>query len=192
MIEHLRYDYIKDQFEQMIKYLIEYASCEITVLRQSAIYGIGMTAVHCKDAFTPYLEKSIELLRIASDIEQGDQDREEHLHCKDNAISSIGKIIKQYDVGDDMNDLIVFWIEHMPIKIDLEESKIMNQLLSELLISKPNVLLGEDLHRLPPVLQLLGEQLHELYMEKETILSFGSILLDMQVLPMINEAFEVR
>lgn len=191
MIEHLQYDYIKDQFEPLMKYLLQFASSKVTTLRQSAIYGIGMTALHCKDAFTPYLERCITLLKIACDNEQEDQDKEEYLHCKDNAISSIGKIIKQYDHGDDMNDLMVFWIEHMPIKMDLDESKIMNQLLSELLVSKPDVLLGDDLHRLPSVLELLGEQLHELYMNKETIVSFGSILLDMQGLPMINEAFEV-
>jgi hypothetical protein len=189
MIEYLKYDYLEDKFEHLMKFLMEYSSSEVTVLRQSAIYGLGMAATHCRGHFFPYIKESIQLLKNACDWEQGDQDKEEYLNCKDNAISSLGKIIKQY-ADDSMDDLLVYWIEHMPIKLDLEECKVMNQLLAELLVSKPDVLLGDDLHRLPAVMEILGEQLHELYMTKDTITAFGHLLKDMQAIPMIKEAFE--
>ena len=140
----------------------------------------------------PYLEKSIEVLKIAADIEQGDQDKQEHLSCRDNAVSSIGKIIKMYAEEDSMNNLMVFWIERMPIQLDLEESKQMNQLLAELLEPKLDLLLGDDLSRLPAIVDFLGEQLHSLYMTQETIVNFGHLLIKMQTIPMINEVFEVR
>jgi len=90
-----------------------------------------------------------------------------------------------------MDDLIVFWVERMPIKLDLEESKEMNQLLADLLKNKLDLMLGDDLSRLQSIVDMLGEQLHELYMRKETIKDFGFLLADLQAVPMINEVFEV-
>lgn len=190
LIEFLEYDYIKDQFEPLVRYLFEYAKCDITVLRQSALYGIGMAAVHCTSAFHPYLEDAVKLLRRAVEIKQGDQEREEFLHCRDNAISSIGKIIKEYGAGDEFNDLICYWIEHMPIQMDLEEGKHMNQLLADLLTKKHEVLFGENYERLPKILNILGEQLHDLYMHKETISQFGKIIVDMKTVPEMKEIFD--
>ncbi|CAI2375801.1 unnamed protein product [Moneuplotes crassus] len=190
MIEHLGYDYIKDQFDSLIEFLIQYSSSEVTVLRQSALFGLGMAAVWCKEGFTSFVEKAVELCKIACDIPQGDQDKEEYLHCRDNAVSSLGKIIQNYAEGDNMDELMVFWIERMPIKLDLEESKEMNQLLLELLKNKLDLILGADLSRLQPVVDMIGEQLHSLYMRKETIKGFGVLLNDLQSIPTINEVFE--
>lgn len=195
MIEHLEYDYIKNQFEPLVKFLLEYASCEITVLRQSALYGLGMTAIHCREAFRTYLEEAIILLKQAVEIEQGDQDKEEYLHCRDNAISSIGKIIRQYRedlnyIDTDWDELILYWIQHMPIKMDLEESKVMNQLLADLCVTKIEVILGENYIRFPMIMELLGEQLHELYMNKETIQQFGRLLTEIRLIPDIQHIFD--
>lgn len=90
-----------------------------------------------------------------------------------------------------MDDLMVFWIERMPIKLDLEESKEMNQLLLELLKNKLDLILGSDLSRLQPVVDMIGEQLHGLYMRKDTIKGFGVLLNELQAIPTINEVFEV-
>jgi importin-5 len=190
MIEHLGYEYITEQFEPMMKYLFEYSKCEVTVLRQSALYGIGMAWVHCKDHFSKYLEPSIDLLKYAVEIKQGSQDREEYINCKDNAISSIGKIIKQFGSEVNMDELIAYWIEIMPVQMDLEEGKHMNSLLADLIIHKHEVIFGEKLERLPNVLTIIGEQLHEIYMETQTIQEFGRILLDISKTEGMKKIFD--
>ena len=146
--------------------------------------------MHCKDPFSSYLEPSIELLKYAAEVKQGDQDREEYIHCKDNAVSSIGKIIKQFGSEVNMDALIAYWIEIMPVRMDLEECKHMNKLLAELIMHKHDIIFGEKFERLPSVLMTVGEQLHEMYMDTQTIQEFGKILLDISKTEGMKKVFE--
>lgn len=63
-------------------------------------------------------------MRKAVLIEQGDQNKELYLHCRDNAISTIGKIIKYHcenDTEGEFVHLFLFWLSNMPLKLDLDE-----------------------------------------------------------------------
>ena len=46
MIEFLQYDYIQNQFDPLMNFLLQYSSSDVTILRQSALYGLGMAAIH--------------------------------------------------------------------------------------------------------------------------------------------------
>jgi hypothetical protein len=89
-----------------------------------------------------------------------------------------------------MDELIAYWIEIMPIQMDLEEGKHMNSLLADLIIHKHEVIFGEKLERLPNVLTIIGEQLHEIYMETQTIQEFGRILLDISKTEGMKKIFD--
>lgn len=121
-------------------------------------------------------------MKKAVEIKQGDQDKEEYLHCRDNAISTIGKIIKYHATEDnaaDFLDLFLFWLSNMPLQLDTEECKEMNEFLAEQLVAHPQVVLGSNNERLPFIVELLGEQLHENFMHKDTIIQFGQILVEL-------------
>jgi len=51
-------------------------------------------------------------------------------HSKDNAISALGKIIKYQYTAVDAQSLIPNWLSMLPIKHDIEESKIQNDILA--------------------------------------------------------------
>ena len=148
MIENLGYENIAEQFPSMMQTLMAFTQQTTTVLRQSACFGIGMAAKHCPEGFKEYLSDCIDLLKNAVKIEKGDQDKEEYLHCKDNAISSIGKIIKHHRENDEQGNfahLFLFWLSSMPLKMDLEEAKEMNQFLAEECINNPELVFGESI-----------------------------------------------
>ena len=56
----------------------------------------------------------------------------------------------------------------------------MNQYLAERLACNTGFVLGESNERLPFIIELLGEQLHDIYMEQKTIDQFGVMLLQLE------------
>ena len=56
----------------------------------------------------------------------------------------------------------------------------MNQYLAERLACNTGFVLGENNERLPFIIELLGEQLHDIYMEQKTIDQFGVMLLQLE------------
>ena len=55
-------------------------------------------------------------------------------HAKDNAISALGKIIKYQHQTIDLNSIVPNWISQLPLKTDLDESIIQNDLLTDIII----------------------------------------------------------
>ncbi len=55
------------------------------------------------------------------------------MHAKDNAVSALGKIIKFQSAAVDANSLLINWLGLLPIKNDVEEAKLQNELLVDLL-----------------------------------------------------------
>lgn len=78
----------------------------------------------------------------------------------------------------------------MPIKLDLEECKQMNELLAYLITEKHQLVLGENFQNLPRIVEMVGEQLHDIYMTKETIEQMGKILADMAKSPEMKKVFD--
>ena len=182
MIEHLGYIYIKEQYPRIIEILTKFSDSEITALRQSAIYGIGVALSINSDLeiFRNNIHFYISRMKTAIEKELKDQDKEEYETCKDNAISSFGKILKHYEdlikaTSDSSssefsyNNLFEYWLNWLPLKIDMPESKIMFDFLADKLESNPEIVVGEDFEKLLNLFKLIGEHLHELYMNKETI-----------------------
>ena len=106
-------------------------------------------------------------------IPQGSSSKEDFLNALDNSISALGKILKFVEFNE---DIFLLWLSKMPIKLDTLESKAMNKFLSEIILEKPGLIIGEHKERLEFLIVLLGSQLQELHMEKETIEVFCSIL----------------
>lgn len=51
-------------------------------------------------------------------------------HARDNAIAALGKIIKYQTATIDPNQFIPHWLSLLPLKHDIEESKLQNELLA--------------------------------------------------------------
>ena len=64
------------------------------------------------------------------------------MYAKDNAVSALGKVIKYQSHAIDLVALISTWLSLLPLKHDLDESKVQNEFFAEMLATNPVLLLG--------------------------------------------------
>lgn len=114
-------------------------SCE---LRQAACYGLGIYAEKTPLNQADIIKQWLETLTQSSKIPKGSEKDKSYGHCHDNAISSIGKIIKAHSDKFDYSLVLNFWISFMPLKYDKEEAIIQHDFLLDIMLNKPEMLLG--------------------------------------------------
>lgn len=109
-------------------------------LRQAAAYGIGVMAQNGGQAFAQIVNVCLGGLKAAIDYELPASHKEkkskvkQFKHAKDNAVSALGKVIRyQTATLTDAEGIISGWINLLPIKSDVEEAKIQNEILASLL-----------------------------------------------------------
>jgi hypothetical protein len=100
----------------------------------------------------------IDALRFSIDIQLGTQELEYYLHAKDNAISSLGKVLKyQSKYVSNTDEAITYWLKSLPLEADLEEAKIMNEFLADTLISNYAAIFGANNSRVGIVIKILSK-----------------------------------
>ena len=62
-------------------------------------------------------------------------------HCKDNAISAFGKIIKYHGGSFDPKPCLLLWLNYLPLKNDKQEGHIQHSFLTEIVINNPTLLM---------------------------------------------------
>ena len=91
------------------------------------------------------------------------------MHARDNAVSALGKIIKYQNQVVDPNSLIPNWLGLLPIKNDVDEAKVQNELLADLLQGNPTAILGEQYQRFEQVILILAEIAKQKYLNETTV-----------------------
>ena len=71
------------------------------------------------------------------------------------------------------------WLSLLPIKNDVEEAKLMNELLSDLLQQNPIAVLGQSYERFELIVILLSEIYDKKYLNDETIPKLGALIQNM-------------
>lgn len=106
----------------IVDQLLAYSSHSNADIRQSAVYGLGVSADLTESAvFQPYLEPA---LKSISDILTAQNARsEENTVATDCAVGALGKIALKH-----RSDLVHTWLTHMPIQQEPEESQMVNKL----------------------------------------------------------------
>lgn len=97
-------------------------------------------------------------------------------YARDNAISALGKIIRYQGTNVDLQSLLGNWLSLLPLKSDLDESKIQNEILASLLLENPTLVFGEQFQRFELVILVLAEILQKKYVEDETGLKLARFL----------------
>lgn len=77
-------------------------------------------------------------------------------HARDNAIAALGKIIKYQESNIDAQTIIPSWFQLLPLNHDLEEAKLQNEFLAELLFKKHQLILGANNEGLEHLVTILG------------------------------------
>ena len=97
-------------------------------------------------------------------------------YARDNAVSALGKIIRYQSENVDYLSLIPNWISLFPLKADVEESQIQNEILAQLLSDQTTLVLGDQYQRFEKIIEVLGEVLHKKYVKEETAVKLVKFL----------------
>lgn len=90
-------------------------SCE---LRQAACYGLGIYAQSTPTNAPNVIETWLNALLESSKIKKGTEKENTYGHCRDNAIASMGKIIKAHGENFNCQPYITYWFSFLPLKFD--------------------------------------------------------------------------
>jgi hypothetical protein len=155
MIEFLGQDYLNNIWADLCKAVVTYADNSDDSIRQASVYGIGVFAQYTKNNFNTYAEECLKALGRALAI-SCQEDEDTWGAARDNAVASLGKIIKHQNKCIDLVLCINQWVKYLPITYDLAETEEQHNLLCDIIAEYPNVVFGENKANLPGVLRILG------------------------------------
>lgn len=144
-------------------------------MRQAASYGIGIMAEKAGAHFATICNDSLLGLKTAIEFPMPPNVKEkktkvkQFMHAKDNAVSALGKIIKFQQQVVNPNTLIPNWLSLLPIKNDVEEAKVQNELLADLLQVNAVAVLGEQYQRFEQVILILADISKQKYLNEATV-----------------------
>lgn len=138
----------------MTKYAA-HSACEI---RQAVVYGLGEFAKYTKKDFENYYLNLINALSASLEVKKADTDgKDEFLSAKDNAVSSIGKIIKYQSKSINLEETISKWLHLLPIEVDKVEAYDQYELLCGIILENSNLIVGVNNCNLVKIICLLGK-----------------------------------
>jgi hypothetical protein len=156
MVEHLGPTYFSpEDWFTIVTTICQYCDHTSAGLRQASVYGIGIIAQNSGEAFGANGQLCLESLKKAIDVPitekvQAKKDKvTEYQHAKDNAIASLGKVIRYqnaYVVKDQTmaTQLVAYWIGLLPITHDLEEGQAQYEFLCDFLLGQPAFIFSGD------------------------------------------------
>lgn len=156
MIEFLGQDLLSTIWLDIAKIVITYADNKTTELRQASLYGIGEFSKHTSKDYHLYANEMLLALTRALEIPSDGGADSEWGHARDNAVSSLGKIIKHQHNSIDINVWIPKWLSYLPLTHDPKEAEGNHGFLTEILTSNPNLILGENNANLPKIIRIFA------------------------------------
>ena len=147
LVEHLGPSYFSpEDFKAIVQTICQFSGNQSASLRQASAYGIGVIAEHGGEAFAETSELCLQSLKTAIDfamtpkVEAKQMKVTQYHHARDNAIASIGKVLKFQQSYVQSNpqiaaQLVQYWLGLLPITHDLEEAQIQYEFLSDFICS---------------------------------------------------------
>lgn len=164
LVEYLGYNRLAQHWEQFGKVLLGFCQEKSVELRQAACYGLGVYAQSTPPVAANIIESWLQALVESSKIPKGNEKEKSYGHCRDNAISSIGKIIKTHGETFNCAVYIPYWFGLLPLRYDKPEAIMQHEFLIDIMINKPELILGNapesQLPNLVKVLSTLGSILN--------------------------------
>lgn len=157
MIEFLGQTLLEKIWPNIHTITVGYTDHKATELRQAACYGVGEFAKHTVKDYNLYANDALNALSKALDINSDGEDDEEWGHARDNAIASLGKIIKFQHNSIDVNNIILKWLNLLPLKYDAKEAANQHDFLCDVVISNSQLVVGENNSNLPRIIRILAK-----------------------------------
>lgn len=156
MVEHLGPNYFPAaDYSVIVQTVCSFAGNKSASLRQASAYGIGVIAQHGGHAFVPHADFCLQALRgavefqMSAKVQEKKSKQDQYHHARDNAIASIGKVIKfqnEYVQSQEQlrTQITKYWVDKLPITHDVEEAQMQYEFLSEILLHAPEMVLSAD------------------------------------------------
>ena len=159
MIEFLGLELIPDKWPHLSEALIRFSNDKSCPVRQAAVYGIGVLAEKSREIFATMAPQCINALYEALKVPQSDEKNKVYGHCKDNTISALGKIIKNHHDKINLTEVIQVWLNSLPLKFDKPEAKVQHELLTDILLSNGQLVLGNNGSNIPKIIKIFADVL---------------------------------
>jgi len=161
IVEHLGLEILGDKYDDCFAVIARYSQSINPILRQASSYGLGMSAREGGAYFEKYAKDTVEALKGVIEMQLGTQVKIEYQHCRDNAISALAKVMKYQYSFIDLESTFAYWLSKMPLKHDLAEAKEANDFLADVLLEKPEMVVGANGEHMKDLINLCGDQLRE-------------------------------
>ncbi len=178
MVEYLGYARIPALYPQFVELILTYSQSEEAGIRQACLYGIGAIAKNAGDFYPTVAEKCYKALTQAIEAKRpATADKRKWKAAKDNAISSLGKTIKlQGKVFPELPKVVKYWLDEMPLEKDVEEGVVQNELLADLILNNPALVLGANAENLETVIDIFIDVLETEQVNEEVSLKISKAL----------------
>jgi len=148
--------------------MLEYVTDSTSEVRQAAAYGCGLMAQYGGAPFADACAQAVSLLmRIVS---APDSREEENLFATENAISSVGKIIKYSPSNLNLTELIPMWLSWLPIWEDKDEMESVYGFFCELLETDSPAAIGTNGAHLPMIVRIIADTFHRQALPEDSAL----------------------
>ena len=197
MVEYLGPEILQQHYVTVATQIIKFCNSTVPALRQAASYGIGVMAQKGGAAFSQVVSICLEGLRVAIEYQMPEHVKakkskaKQFNHARDNAIAALGKVIRYQTANVDAQAIIPGWLTLLPIKHDVEEAKIQNEILAEMLTEHPQVIIGEQYQRFEQVVVILGEILDKKYITEQTGVKLATFIKNAAADPNLGAHFKV-
>lgn len=146
--EYLGQEYIPANiWDEIPQALIKYSNHEECSLRQPALYGMGCYAQNSKSGFEKYAYDFITNIYSALNISKENKNAENWMLARDNAIASLGRIIKfqhTHVLPNDLPNLILKWLQGLPIEEDEHEMPEQHEFLCDIVLNDLTLIVGKQ------------------------------------------------
>ena len=164
MAEFLQQSLLNNIWGDIEQIMIKYSSHNHYQVRNAACYGLGVFSQFTTQNFGLYgkdiLKAVMDVINLPIDKKNLSKiDRENLKFARDNAVSALGKIIKYHgeEFPNELDNLLDFWVNSLPITQDKDEGKINNKFLLDILMKEPNKVIGNGNKNLGKIIIILAK-----------------------------------
>ena len=163
MVEFLGPELLGQHYLLIAQQIIKFCNHSISPIRQAAAYGIGIMAEKGGQSYSLIAPQCMQGLQVAIDyqmsasVKEKKQKVKQFMHAKDNAVAALGKIIRYQAATVDVALLVPNWLNLLPIRHDVEEAKMQNEILACLVQENPTLVFGAQYQRFEQVLLIFSD-----------------------------------
>lgn len=157
-LEHIGTSIKGEALENFYHILIKYTSHNELDIRQSSVFGLGLLAQSMGASFDALFENSMKVVSQCIEMPKKEKELEYKFYmCKDNSISTFGKLIKSnWNNMDDnkKSNYLNYWLKNLPITHDHKEAVLSYEILFGVMDQNYQLILGANNENLMKVIEI--------------------------------------